>query len=74
MFNWRFLNSSNNGSMEAINSMNRWKIKEAAVSSDGFINEKDMNMMTIMYLVRQTKLQKVNANKHFSDTDGALKS
>ena len=60
---WRILNSSNIGSMNAMNKSDKWKIKEAAVSLGGFINENNMNMMTIMYLVRQSKKLKVNANK-----------
>ena len=64
---WRILNSSNIGSMNAMNKSDKWKIKEAAVSLGGFINENNMNMMTIMYLVRQSKKLKVNAKNTIGD-------
>ena len=57
---WRLQNSTNERANDAKNTSDKWKTKEEVVSSDGFINEKEMNMMTIIHLVRWSKYLKID--------------
>ena len=57
---WRLQNSTSERANDAKNTSDKWKTKEEVVSSDGFIHEKEMNMMTIIHLVRWSKYLKID--------------